>query len=265
MEGNIFRNRIISKIKGAMAEYEEATLLSHEGLKGRVREIAVQNLFDPLLSPDFKIGTGTIIDARGRESGETDVVIYSDRLLSPILYGDRFGTFPVDACLATVEVKSELNATTLDEALTSSRKMPQLRYTSRVYDPEAKQWRVAVVTRTLFAFRSDLKVKDELKRYIEHDSGWATCPLVKSICVVGKGTWAFRTPRKEDETGEWVCEQATSEYDEVISFLTAIIDQLVLVYTGRGCPRLRNYLNRPGIEPNPVPAPSCSCSPQCEG
>lgn len=252
MASNIFRNRLISKVKAAMAEYEQAASLGHDLLKGRVREIAVQTLFDPLLSPDFKIGTGTIMDAHGRESGETDLVIYSGRLLPPILYSDRLGTFPVDACLATVEIKSELNATELDKTLKNARRMPQLRYTSGVYHAPTKQRRVAVVTRTLFAFRSDLTVKDELTRYHEHDPGAATCPLIKRFCVVGKGTWTFHTPQREGEQEQWYDEKPTDQYDEVISFLTSTIDELVWVYESRGRPKLQSYLRR-NAEADPCP------------
>jgi len=237
MAGNVFRNRLISKIRAAMAEYKEAGSLGHSLLKGRVREIAVQNLFDPLLSPDFRIGTGTIIDAHGKESGETDVIVYSSKLLPPILYSDRFGTFPIDACLATVEVKSELTARELRTTLGNARKMPQMKYTSGIYDKDTQTVHVAVVTRTLFAFSSDAPKKDELERYKEHDSGWASCPLIKQFCVVGKGTWSFDTPGRK-----WYYEKPTAEHEEVVSFLTSVVDQLIDVFDSRGHPKLRNYV-----------------------
>lgn len=240
MPSDLFRNRLVSKIRAAIAEYKEARHLKHALLKGRVREIAVQNLFEPLLSPDFQIGTGTIADKNSEQSAETDLIIYSKKLLLPILYGERFGTFPLDCCLTTVEIKSKLTATELQKTIKNASIMPELKYSSHKVDTETKRQSVAVVTRTLFAFESNLKNKDELDRYKEKDSGWNTCPLIKVFCVIDKGMWLFDTPRKK-----WLFQKATEEHEEVISFLVSIIDHLVEVFESRGQPKIGNYI---GVE-----------------
>lgn len=240
MPSDLFRNRLVSKIRAAIAEYKEAGCLNHNLLKGRVREIAVQNLFEPLLSPDFQIGTGTIVDKNGKKSAETDLIIYSKKLLSPILYGERFGTFPLDCCLTTIEIKSKLTATELQKTIENALIMPKLEYSSYKVDIKKKKQSVAVVTRTLFAFESDLKNKDEFDRYKEKDSGWNTCPLIKEFCVIDKGMWLFDTPHKK-----WMFQKATKEHKEVISFLVSIIDHLVDVFESRGQPKIGNYI---GVE-----------------
>jgi len=239
MPSDLFRNRLISKIKAARAEYKEVGSLNHELLKGRVREIAVQNLFEPLLSPDFQIGNGTIVDKNGKQSAETDLIIYSKRLLPPILYGERFGTFPLDCCLATAEIKSKLTAGELQKTIENAAIMPKLEYSSYVIDTKRNTASVAVVTRTLFAFESDLsgKNKDEFERYQEKDSGWKNCPVIKMFCIIGKGTWLFST-----KGGKWLYQEATDEHEEVIFFLISVIDQLVEVFESRGRPKIRNYI-----------------------
>lgn len=166
MPSNLLRNRLISKIEAAIAEYRETACLSHQLLKGRVREIAVQNLFEPLLSPDFHVGCGTIVDKDGRTSAETDLIVYSKRLLPPILYSERFGTFPLDCCLTTVEIKSKLTADELQKTIKNAATMRKLKYSSYSRNAKTGKPSTAVVTRSLFAFESDMCEKDEFRDHV---------------------------------------------------------------------------------------------------
>jgi len=211
--------------------------MSHEVLKGRVREIAVQNLFEPLLSPDFQVGTGTIVDKHGKPSTETDLIIYSKKLLPPILYSERFGTFPLDCCLATVEIKSKLTSTELKKTIKNASIMQKLKYSSYRLDNKTKRLSTAVVTRTLFAFESDLSQKNEFERYQESDSGWQKCPVIKSFCVIDRGMWVFNTPKQN-----WYFMEATDEHEEVICFLVNMVEHLESVFDSRGTPRISNYV-----------------------
>ena len=82
--------------------------VDHPGMKGKIREIAVKNLFKPLLTKNIAIGSGKIVDHRGIQSKETDVILYSNDIHPAILYSehDDIGLFPVETCLYAIEVKS---------------------------------------------------------------------------------------------------------------------------------------------------------------
>jgi hypothetical protein len=172
MANNIFRERLIAKIKAAKAEYNNVTAIDHPYMKGRIREIFVQNLIEPFLPEDFKVGSGKITDVNGNLSSETDLIIYSNKLIPPIMYGERLGVFPVDSCIATLEVKSKLTAAEIDDTIKKSDKMLGLGYTSGKFSSVGTPLphSVGVATRNLFAFESDITDKDELVRYSERDT-----------------------------------------------------------------------------------------------
>lgn len=113
----LFKNRLITKVRNAVQEYKNAAHEGYHGLRGGIREIAVSNLFQPLLPPDIGIGSGKVVDANGSTSAETDVILYSKSLLPPILYNDTVGHFPVESVLFTIEVKSKITSQELRDAL----------------------------------------------------------------------------------------------------------------------------------------------------
>ena len=65
MPNKIFRERVISSVRQAVAKSGEAASLEHSGIVGRVRKLVVGSLLRPLLTMDFAVGTGKITDSRG--------------------------------------------------------------------------------------------------------------------------------------------------------------------------------------------------------
>lgn len=246
MVNELFRDRLVAKIKAAKVEYDNARKVDHPYMKGRIREIVVQNLIQPLLPQEFQIGSGKITDMNGAMSAETDVIIYSNKLIPPILYGERLGIFPIDSCVACVEVKSKLNATEIDKSVKDAVRLQELTYSSGRFDSTGKPLAhpVGVVTRSLFAFESDLTVESELNRYGKCDRKYKTCPKIKAFCVMGKGAWCFST-----QLQKWLHVEHTSDYDEVVFFLTSIVvDNLFPVLESRGRPKVGTYMT---ISPKP--------------
>ena len=156
------------------------------------------------------------------------------------MYGERFGVFPVDSCIATIEVKSKLTTTEIDDTIAKSNRMQNLKYAPGKFSSVGRPLphNVGVVTRALFAFESDMLDKDELVRYGERDTNYQKVPKIKTFCVMGKGTWCFN-----HETERCSHTKPTSEYDEVIVFLASIIvDNLVRVFESRGRPKIGPYM-----------------------
>jgi hypothetical protein len=200
MANQIYRDRIISLIKEALNQYEGARLVDHPFLSGRIREIAAANIFKPLLPSGFEVGTGKIVDARGFQSPETDLVIYNRNTLPPIMYSDREGIFPAEATMYSIEIKSQLTARELDETIRKAGEIRKLTYTTGIYDENDKplDHRFTSIIPTLFAFSSDLsgECKSEIDRYIERDSQADVNPNIVAICIVGKGYWWFGKNKK---------------------------------------------------------------------
>lgn len=240
-----FRDRLLNNIKRAIGEAEIASTVSHRFLIGRIREIALENLIRPILSSEFSCGTGKVTDYRGNQSKEVDLVIYTKKLIAPILYSERFGMFPTDSCFATVEVKSQLTASEIKKAIDNSKslKREHLTHISGVYDEyrQPKEHTYTEIFKSLFAFGSDLTEdgKPEFERYKENDPVWDSYPNLESICVVGKGYWLRAT---SSEPPKWLYCAPTQDYDEVFAFLRVLSDTIQLSLLKRGYPLIGPYL-----------------------
>lgn len=205
-------------------------------MQGRMREVALNQLFKPLLPSDVTVGTGKIVDADGRQSAQTDVVIYSPRLLPALLYAPEEGLFPVEACFFAIEVKTTVSAAEVRSSIEKIRRLRELQLSSGNTGGGVPM----AVTTLLFAYDTDLAVEGttELERYRSLDPDADTAPLIEGICVVGRGYWIFSRPGGS----HWFQAKSTVEHDEVIDFLGGVVNSLPEKMAARGLPSLGNYL-----------------------
>ncbi|MDF0591187.1 hypothetical protein P0O15_08405 [Methanotrichaceae archaeon Mx] len=237
-------------IETAIKEAEVAGGVEHAGMIGRIREIAIKNLFRPLLTKNISIGYGKIVDSFGVQSKETDVILYSKDILPAILFSSHedIGLFPVEACIYAIEVKSKATATELKDAIEKARSLRELKYAPGIYDIEGRsiQHRLTPVIPAFFAFDSDLKgdVHAEINRYAKIDKDGDFNPLIPVMCIVGKGYWYYRrlTTPDNDSIGKWWFWKANEEHDEVIAFLGAILNTIPDSIALRGHPKFGEYV-----------------------
>lgn len=252
LSNQVLRQMLVARIREAIERSRQATLVAHPGLIGRIREIAIESLFQPLLPSDFEIGTGKISDCHGTQSGQIDVLIHSKRLLPPLMYDEKFGMFPLESCFRAIEVKSVLTSTELQKSITSARQISTgLKYLPGQFDPNGTTvfHEFKKIGSALFAFGTDLASKDELTRYKENDTSWPDKPAIRALCIVGAGCWLRTT------TNAWIHIPPTSEHDEVIEFLLACVGELQQELISRKQPRLNAYISNyvtvvPTVLPN---------------
>jgi hypothetical protein len=239
MPNEIFRRRLQGAVEDARRTYADAALVDHMGLRGRVREIVAGSLLTHVLPAPFEIGTGKRVDSNGVQSAETDVIVYSKSVLPPILYSARDGVFPAEACFLALEVKSCLTATELDNTIGKAKRLRELSYIPGVHssDHRAISHGLTPVISALFSFESDLTGKSELDRYAERDPDWRDNPLVRAICVVGRGYFWFSLER-----AAWIVHPATDDSEEVVEFLALASNTCVHSLQRRERPRLGKYL-----------------------
>jgi len=73
-----FYDHAVRAVAHAVAAARDAARVDHLGTRGRWRENAINQLFRPFLeATPFRLGTGTIVDWRGAQSAQTDIVIYA--------------------------------------------------------------------------------------------------------------------------------------------------------------------------------------------
>jgi hypothetical protein len=243
----ILRSELRKDIQAALQAAASAIDLDHAGFRGRVREILTARLLRPILPPGIDIGTGKITDSEGNLSAETDLVIFSRGTLPPLIYEHTTGIFPVEACVYSIEVKSVLTASELQDSLEKIRRLKTLRYLYSFYPlnfvapigPPS-----SIVIPALFAFNSDLNLDgtSEIDRYRKYDASANTAPLLPIICIPGRGYWYFGAT----ESGpRWLYHPPTSDYDEIIDFIAGIANTIPTEIWKKGQPYYGNYIMMP--------------------
>lgn len=93
----------------------------------------------------------------------------------------------------------------------------------------------------LFAFESDLKGKkaSEFKRYETYENAPVGMRSIDAMCIVGRGMWSYSFPKNK----YWGFQEATKQYDEVISMLYALCNSLPVILASRGQPLYGYYIH----------------------
>lgn len=219
MASKIFRDRLINSIKNAIHESNSISQIDHSGLIGRYREILSSKMLEPMLPEGYKIGSGKICDRFGNLSDETDLIIYNASILPPVLYSERDGIYPMEACYYSLEIKSKLTAAEVKDAYRKGVKLVKLLMKNTNQDYSSNSAFNLPVLLTLFAFDSDLNgdKKTELERYAEIDPDWLQKPIYRAICVIGKGYWYYCSEPKQ-----WVFLSSSENFDEVVDLVGGI-------------------------------------------
>jgi len=247
MPNTIFRNNVIERITNAVFQASNAFDIDHLGLRGRVREIAIRELFTPFLIEGTAVGSGKIIDSLGKTSRECDVVIYSKSLLPSVMYSE-VGFFPIETCACAIEVKSKTSSQEMADAILKARSVNQLVLSEGIFDADKPQTHNVIRPITAFlAFASDLEVNDpntqtpEFFRMLKLDNnnGYST-PSITSMCIVGQGYWCWQSIAQK-----WAFSKPSKIYDEVIDFMSGIINSIPNMISSRGHPRICKYIMRP--------------------
>lgn len=252
MSNQKFRTWMAGRVSEALRTHDEARAEKHPGLAGLVREIAVELLLRPLLPPRVAIGTGKIVDSEGRESTQLDVILHDTSILPAAIYGNRFGLFPIEACLYVIEVKSTASARTADEVRRSAKTLAALRPQPGVIGVPAERHPVGTLMEarevgagyypnySYFAFSTDLAPEGSLARErnrlltgIENHHELHLC----SLCVAGSVTSSWGR-----EKSAWIDVPASENYDEVIYFLSTILNTLAKMQVMRPYPNIGRYL-----------------------
>jgi hypothetical protein len=157
------------------------------------------------------------------------------------MYSDRAGISPLESTYYAFEIKSECSVGNLDDAIEKARQIIALDHSKR----ENYQGNKSPAVSGFFAFDSDLSLSgtSEFERYQELDSSWKDHPVIKVICVVGRGDWYFSAENR------WFYRPATNTSDEVLILVSHLVNTLVWcpIVSDRPAPLFGDYL-RPSDE-----------------
>jgi hypothetical protein len=203
-----------ARVRAALAAAKALTGVEHPLVKGRLRELVVDQLLRPVLPPSFGLGTGVIVDTRGGTAGEIDIVVYNRDILMPLLYGERDGIFPVEACLYAIEVKSVLERNHIEETISKFRRVSELHRL-----PPTNSFEPIGV---LLAFddRIDKRERDAILRVSELADALEV-PTIRVGCVAGRAYWYFSHTEQC-----WRVFDADSEHSELVAFMGGLANTI---------------------------------------
>ena len=108
------------------SEFAASGTHSHNVTKGEVRERVLSNFLRPILPECYGIGRGEVFSSNGGNSRQIDIVIY-DAVFSIILrHDEEHLLLPCESVYGSVEVKSSLYSTDLEQAIENVRSLKTL-------------------------------------------------------------------------------------------------------------------------------------------
>lgn len=189
-------------VKGFIEQVGSIGDLEHPFVKGRLRELFVSNILDRYLTTQFGVGSGIIINQRGVQSSETDIIIYDNRILPPFIREVGVGVFPIEAVVATIEVKSWLSLDELIGAEEAARQLNEIAMTGTI--DEVKK-RPSPPRTTVIGFFDNgvgkLKEENSGRNWIQEHLA-----CIWGVCLAGSFSWLHLqdgwAPLFVDEYGE---------------------------------------------------------------
>jgi hypothetical protein len=229
-EENVYKAIMRSKVLGALEAARAVQGMTHPGLKGRVREILLGELFRPLLPADVSIASGQIVQCNsGRLSRQHDVILFDASILPPLAFDPSAAIIPIESVLYTIEVKSKLTKAELEKAHKSAKELSSFQYLT---GPSGQTGQLVSV---VFALESDIASAEfsEPKRY--HHLYGEEVPYLKAICIAGGGYWY-------EHKGNWLRVGGELPGDDVLAFIGGVMNTSKEIAATRGPQKLGNYL-----------------------
>ncbi|ENY3838962.1 DUF6602 domain-containing protein, partial [Vibrio vulnificus] len=88
---NFIKEVVNSKVNYLKSSFEANNLVHHQGVKGSLNEILLKEIIKDVVPSKYKFANGVIQDRSGKQSNESDLIIYDDEILPSILFGGELG------------------------------------------------------------------------------------------------------------------------------------------------------------------------------
>ena len=131
MERSLIKQHTSAIIKGFIAEAEAVENLHHKSEKGRLRELFTSKILSKFLTDQFGIGTGVIINQKGEQGEEIDIIVYDNRILPPFIEEQKVGIYPAECVLGCIQVRSRIDKNTIQKYAKSARRLYDTVYNPR--------------------------------------------------------------------------------------------------------------------------------------
>ncbi len=188
------RSYIIQRIKNDALhlrnQSENEEQVQHSGLRGRFRELLVDNILSPWLPPYIACGTGSIIsgDQVQRKYSQDDIILFDRSLTPPVLASEglREGVFLFNCVIARIEVKSTARSEDISKFCESCLELSEMKFSVKSRDVPTFTGPLSL----FFAYKSDCI--DDFMRFTNTMKKLEIDPFsgkISMICIPGKGFW----------------------------------------------------------------------------
>jgi len=192
--------------------------MEHNLLKGELRELFVSTALRSFLTTQFGVGSGVVVNQRGDQSQQTDIIIYDNTILPPLIKAHHLGVYPAECVLATIEVKSNLTKNDIRATQGAAIRLHNEIYGAgaSIY-PEDKFPKPICAAFGFYGTGAKELTSEELGgRWLDHNS-----PNLTYLALANRFTWI-----KLKEYG-WKVEPADSETgEEVKRFIAVLLDNV---------------------------------------
>jgi hypothetical protein len=202
---------------GVIAQTKALSSLEHKLTKGELREIFLKNLLSHFLPSYLSVGSGIIINNKGDQSKQTDIIIYDNRVLPPFLHSDNLNIYPIEAIISTVEAKSILNFGSVKSAEKKAAHLIDNVWNKNNWFNTSQRCRPICC---VFGFDGNM-----IKTLSTNDNKWINKSFsnLTLICSVGKFSWVKMDKGKGSQ---WYFGEADKNYGEIRRFIGILIDNL---------------------------------------
>ena len=217
MEQTLIQSYSTSIVRGFIERTKSLSNLNHRLLKGELRELFVSDILSSFLTNQFGIGSGIIINQKGDQSNQTDIIIYDNRVLPPFIKEQHLGVYPAECVLATIEIKSYLRKNELLKAEASANKL-----LVEIYNPKSslyEDYNLFRPTCAVLGFYGN-GVKNLSDKSI--GKAWLS-ENIENLIYIGitnKFSWI-----KMLRTG-WTCHLVDKTNDETKRFIAVLLDNI---------------------------------------
>jgi hypothetical protein len=102
MSDTLIQKYATSVVRDFMVRAGDLKGLIHDLTKGELKELFVSRVLKSFLTSQFGIGSGIILNRRGQQSSQMDVVIYDNRIILPFIREQNIGVYPAESVIATI-------------------------------------------------------------------------------------------------------------------------------------------------------------------
>lgn len=213
MDTYIFE-RVLIDASRVVALAEQQARLEHAGLRGRFRELLIDDILEPWLPKTVKCATGTVVSFQNHFRSKTqEDILLIDQSISPsvlIKPHAQEGVYMRNSVLARIEVKSNLTVAHVKQFKKSCEEYRELKLDLDNERYEAGQVNLMELN-LLFAFKSDRSQNTVFSWFNTINDG-----SLSAVCVLNHGLWKINQNGRWDE---YVCRTNFVEAERLAAFV----------------------------------------------